>query len=456
MKETQEKKRDGFTSQLGVILAAAGSAIGIGNVWRFSYVVGQNGGGAFILIYLVSACLAGLPLILGELALGRSTGKSAVTAFKTIAPKSLWWIPGALGVLASFIIMTYYPLIAGWSLGYMFESIFNWNTMIGDTAVFFTDYVSGTTKPIIMMLIVLVLTTFLLVGGIAKGIEKANKILMPMLLIIVVILIVRSVTLPGAVEGIKFLFMPDFSKVGLHTFLDAMGQSFYSLSVGMAIMITYGSYIQKKDNLPSTAVTVFTFDTITALLAGMAIFPAVFALGFEPNSGAGLAFITLPKAFATMFGGQVFAALFFLLLTIAALTSMMSLLQVLVAYLEDEFKIKNKKMILIILVAVLFATGIPSVLSFSAMSDFLIFGMTYFDFADFLSANIIIPITGLLTALFIGFRFLKGTKEEIQEGCKNPNGILVRAYPVLIKFIVPISIFLILLQATGVFEKIFG
>lgn len=455
MKENNQKNRDNFSSQLGIILAAAGSAIGIGNVWRFSYVVGMNGGGAFLLLYLICVVLIGLPLMMGELALGRNTGKSAITAFKMVAPKSFWWIAGALGVLVAFIIMTYYPLIAGWSLGYMFESITNWKPMIADTAAFFADYSGGTTKPLIMLAIILIVTSLTLVGGVAKGIEKSNKVLMPLLIIIMVVLIIRSVTLPGASEGLKFLFLPDFSKVGINTLLEAIGHGFYSLSVGMAIMITYGSYVRKKDDLVSTAVTVCGLDTITALMAGVAIFPAVFALGLEPDSGAGLAFITLPKAFATLPGGQFFAILFFLLLTVAALASMMSLLQVLVAFLEDEFHIKNRKIMLVVLTVILFIFGIPSVLSFSSMADFKIFGMTYFNFVDYLSANIMVPIIGLLTAVFIAFRYTQQSQDELKENCKKPNGFLVRSYPVLIKYVVPISIALILIQATGIFGKIF-
>ncbi len=450
MKE-EKIKRDGFTSQLGIILATAGSAIGIGNVWRFSYVVGVNGGGAFLLIYLVCVVVVGLPLVMGELAIGRSTNTSAVTAFKKAAPKTLWWIPGALGVLASLIIMCYYPLIAGWSLGYMFESIVNWQPMIADTSSFFNNYVSGDVKPLIMLIIVLVMTAFTLIGGVAKGIERSNKILMPAFIILIIILIIRSLTLPGALAGVEFLFKPDFTKVTMGTFLEALGHGFYSLSVGMAILITYGSYIRKKDDIVGTAVNVCALDTITALMAGLAIFPAVFALGLEPGAGTGLAFITLPKAFATFAGGQIFAVIFFLLLTIAALASMTSLLQVLVAYLEDQWGIKNRKLMLVILVAVLFALGIPASLSYSSMANFKFFGLTYFDFVDQFSANILVPITGLLTALFIAFRYTKQSQEELMIGAKRPNGILIRMYPVLIRYVVPISIIFILINATGIF-----
>jgi len=452
----QQQKRDSFTSQLGVILAASGSAIGIGNVWRFSYVVGINGGGAFLLVYLICVTLVGLPLIMAELSIGRHTGTSAITAFKQMAPRSFWWIAGATGVVAAFLIMTYYPLVAGWSLGYMFESVFNWKPMISDTATFFNNYVSGYVKPLIMLAIVLIMTALTLVGGVAKGIEKWNKILMPVLVVIIIVLIIRSLTLPGSFEGVKFLFYPDFSKITIMTFLDALGHGFYSLSVGMAIMITYGSYIRKEDDLVESSVTVCALDTVTALMAGIAIFPAVFALGLEPDSGAGLAFITLPKAFATLPGGQIFAVLFFLLLTVAALASMMSLLEVLVALFVDEFHV-NKKKILVILVILLFLLGIPASLSFGPMADFKIFGLTYFDFMDQFSANVLVPITGLLTAIFVIFRFgVKKSQDELLNSCKNSKGFLIRSYPVLIKYIVPISVIFILLNATGIFSRLFS
>lgn len=455
MKENKNQ-RDGFSSKLGVILAAAGSAIGIGNIWRFSYVVGANGGGAFLLIYILCVVLVGLPLMMGELAIGRRTQTSAVTAFRKAAPKSFWWIAGALGVLASLLIMTYYPLIAGWSLGYMFESIFSWEAMTTQSQAFFESYTSGLGIPLVMLAIVLVITMFTLFGGVAKGIERFNKIAMPIFIVLLLILIVRSVTLPGAGEGIAFLFLPDFSQIGFGTLLEALGHGFYSLSVGMAIMITYGSYIRKKDDLVDCAVQVCILDTVTALMAGLAIFPAVFALGLEPTSGAGLAFITLPKAFATLPGGQFFAVLFFLLLTVAALASMTSLLQVLVAFLEDQMKIRHKKTMLVIVSAILFLLGIPASLSFGPMADFKILGMTYFEFVDNISANIIVPITGLLTAIFIGFRYLHQSHEEIKQGAKNPNGFLIRTYPVLIKYFVPISIIVILIYSTGIVGKIFG
>ena len=455
MGEAQPKiksQRENFTSQLGVIFAAAGSAIGIGNVWRFSYVVGTNGGGAFLLVYLICILLVGIPLMMAELAIGRATQKSAVPAFRQIAPKSFWVVAGALGVIAAFLILTYYPLVTGWSIGYMVEAIFNWGPMIEDPAGFFDGFVADPTKSFIVLIVALILTALTLVGGVAKGIEKWCKILMPMLIVIMCILIVRAVTLPGAGEGLKFLFYPDFSHFGIRSFIDALGHGFYSLSIGMAIMITYGSYIRKEENLVSTTISVTGLDVITALMAGVAIFPAVFAFGLQPDSGPGLAFITLPKTFSQMPFGQFFAALFFLLLLVSALASMMSLMQVLVAFLEDVFHMKRRN-ILIGLSVLLFACGIPSVLSFSVMSDFTILGLTYFDFVDQLSANVIVPITGLLTAIFVGYKYgARICQAHIKEGAKNPNSILIKTFPVLIKYVVPIAVILILLAAVGVFD----
>ena len=451
MKTEQNQPREKFTSKIGVILAAAGSAIGIGNIWRFSYVVGANGGGAFLLVYILCVVFVGLPLMAAELAIGRETKKSAVPAFREIAPKSFWTAAGAAGVLAAFLIMTYYPLVAGWSLGYMFESIVNWGPMTDNPEVFFSSYVSGTAKPLIVMAAALILTAFTLTGGVADGIERWCRILMPVFIVIICILIVRSLTLPGASEGVKFLFLPDFSKLTMGSFLDALGHGFYSLSVGMAVMITYGSYIGDNEDLTGTSVSVLALDTVTALMAGLAVFPAVFALGFEADYGAGLAFVTLPKTFSMMPFGQVFAVLFFLLLLVSALASMMSLLQVLTAFLEDEFGFR-KRSILIFLTLLLFAAGIPSVLSFSSLSDFRIFGFTYFDFMDMISANIIVPVTGLLTAVFAAYRYgAARCSSQLQKGAKNPDSLFIKAFPFLIRYFVPVSVVLILLSAAGIF-----
>ncbi len=447
------QNRDSFTSQLGIIMATVGSAVGLGNIWRFSYITGVNGGGAFLLVYILCVLLVGLPVMIAELTIGRSSGLSPVSAFKKMAPKSVWIVTGILSVIVPSLIMLYYPTVAGWSIGYVIESLFNWNNVTADTGAAFNTFVTSP-KSIIYAALALLMATVVLIGGVSKGIEKSNKILMPTLGILLLILMVRSVTLPGAMEGVKFLFQPDFTKLTLTGVLDALGHSFFSLSLGMGIIITYASYMKKDTDLVNAAASIITMDTGIAILAGLAIFPTVFALGLNPGEGVGLAFITLPGAFAQMPFGSLLSAIFFLLLSIAALTSLMSILQVPLAFLEDEFKMSKKKS-LVILTIIFLILGLPSVLSFSSLAEFKIFGMTYFDFLDKITNNLLLPLTGLLGVLFIVFRYgVNNSIAEFLQGSKRQNSILAKIYPVAVRFIAPVSIALILLNATGIFSLI--
>lgn len=450
-----EHSRESFASQFGIVMAAVGSAVGLGNIWRFSYILGINGGGAFLLVYILCVILVGVPVLIAELTIGRKSGLSPVSAFKKLSPGTAWWISGVLGVFAPTMIMMYYPVVAGWSLGYVFESLFNWSFMAFDTGAAFESFISGW-KALLFGAVALVLTTVVLARGVSAGIEKWNKILMPTLGLILIILIIRSVTLPGASAGLKFLFVPDFSKLSVGGVLDALGHSFFSLSLGMGIIITYASYMKRDADLVSATASIITMDTGIALLAGIAIFPAVFALGIDPGEGAGLAFVTLPGAFAQMPMGWIFSALFFLLLFIAALTSMMSLMQVTLAFMEDEFK-QPKRRSLIIITVVLALGGLPAVLAFGPLKNMLIFGLNYFDFLDKLANNILLPITGLLSALFVIFSMgLSVSRSEFVNGAKNKNSFFVRLYPVTLRFIAPVAIVIILLNATGLFTKLFG
>ncbi|MDR3304494.1 MAG: sodium-dependent transporter, partial [Clostridiales Family XIII bacterium] len=351
-------KRENFASQFGLIMVAVGSAVGLGNIWRFSYILGVNGGGAFLLIYVLCVLFIGLPVLIAELTIGRNSGLSTVSAFQKLAPKTPWWIAGAVPVLACTIIACYYPTVAGWSLGYVFECVFNWDNLLADPKAAFGVFSAGW-KAYVFAAAALAVTVVILLRGVSAGIERWSKLLMPLLGGIMVVLVVRSVTLPGAWEGIRFLFYPDFSQMNVGGFLDALGHSFYSLSLGMGIMITYASYMKKEANLVGATISIVTMDTVIAILAGLAIFPAVFAMGLDPAEGAGLAFVTLPGAFARMPLGQVFGALFFLLIFIAALTSMMSILQVPLALLEDKFGWPRRKgLAAVAAVAVVF--GAPS------------------------------------------------------------------------------------------------
>jgi NSS family neurotransmitter:Na+ symporter len=354
----QENGREQWGTRVGFIFAAVGSAVGLGNLWRFPHLTGSNGGAAFLIIYLIIIALIGITIMLSELAIGRATQLNAVGAFKKLSKK--WTFVGVMGVIAGFVILSYYSVIGGWSIGYMVRSLTG--VFSGDTAELFGSFVSNTWEPLIWHAVFMGLTIGIVYNGIKGGIERASKIMIPALFIMLIIIIVRSLTLPGAAEGVAFYLKPDFSKVTGGTIMAALGQAFFSLSLGMGCMVTYGSYLSKKENLVSSSAIIPISDTLAAFLAGLAILPAVFAFGFDPSSGPGLMFITLPAVFAQMPLGTFFGFLFFVLVTIAALTSAISLLEVCSAYVIDEWKWSRKKTTLI-MGLVIFLLGIPSSLS---------------------------------------------------------------------------------------------
>ncbi|MBA7583654.1 hypothetical protein ES708_25601 [subsurface metagenome] len=311
-------KRDSFGSKIGVIAATAGSAIGLGNIWRFPYVAGENGGGAFLFVYLAFILAIGIPVMLSEFVIGRSAQLNPYGAFKKLAPGRPWFLIGIMGVGAAFMILAFYASVAGWTLEYIFQSVKNGFTgkSPDELSTMFDEFRQDSLRPVIWFLVFMGLTAWIVISGVRKGIEKYTKILMPILLVILVVLCIRAVTLPGAGAGLTFLFKPDFSKINAETILKALGQAFFSLSIGMGTLITYGSYIKKNDNLATTAVSVSFADTLIAILAGIAIFPAVFAFGIDPGAEEGLVFITLPTIFQQMPGGYYFSLLFFVLLAI--------------------------------------------------------------------------------------------------------------------------------------------
>lgn len=446
-------ERDSFASKLGIIAAAAGSAIGLGNIWKFPYITGENGGGAFLVVYLICIVIIGLPVMLSEFIIGRRAQKNAIGAFKDIKPGSSWYITGVVGVAAAFIVLSFYSVVAGWIFAYITRSISGtlMNISPDQLGVYFEGLIGGVTEPIFWQFVVMFLTAFIIVRGIKEGIEKYSKILMPILLALLVVLMIRSVTLPGADRGLSFLFKPDFSLLTSVGILEALGHAFFSLSLGMGTMITYGSYIRKNENLGSTALQVTIADTLIALMAGIVIFPAVFAYDFEPASGPALIFITLPAVFQSMPLGGFFQTLFFILIGIAALTSTISILEVVVAYFSEEFDVPRKKATIII-AAIIFIIGIPGALSFGTLSGFIIFGKTYFDLFDFTASNILLPLGGLLISLFVGWAWgIKGALEEAtNEGTvKLP---FAGAYGFITKYLAPIGISIILLYATGIIK----
>jgi len=445
-----KKKREHWATRAGFILAASGSAIGLGNIWRFPYMTGEHGGAAFMLIYLMAVLLLGYPLIMNEMILGRAAQRDPVGVFKVLAPNSPWWLVGALGVFTGFVILSYYAVVAGWSLAYIYKVVVAASTPGIDHAGVFKNHISSVWEPIIWQALFMIITVSIIAAGVVKGIQRWSTILMPILFALLIILIVRSVTLPGAGEGLVYYLNPDFSKVTGRTLLAALAQAFFSLSLGMGAIMTYGSYLSDKDEIPANAAWVAGLDTAVALLAGFALFPAIFALGFEPGAGPGLAFITLPAVFAQMPLGAVFGVLFFFLLGIAALTSAISLLEVVTAWLIDE-KGWDRKKAAVCMGLVIFVVGLPATLGYSVLKDFSFPGLNtdLLDTYDWFANSIFLPVGGFLMALFSGYVW--GINRAISEANKGRMAITVgKWWALLIRYVVPVLIFFIM--AVGIYD----
>ena len=435
--------RDGFSSKFGVIAAAAGSAVGLGNIWRFPYVLGENGGAAFLLVYVFFVFCIGIPVLMSELLIGRKAQRNAVRAFHVLAPGKKWYLIGFIGVFCSFMIFSYYSVVAGWTLHYVFLSVSNGLSSLTASGLDAT-YQSLTESPflsVFWLVVFVALTALVVLGGVEKGIEKYSKVLMPLLFGIIILMCVRSLTLPGSLEGLEFLFKPDFSKLSPRVIIEALGQACFSLSIGMAVMITYGSYVSKRQNLVGTTFSVAFADFLIATLAAVAIFPAVFAFGINPGQGPGLVFVTLPNIFNQMFGGYIFSILFFVLLVIAALTSSISLLEVVVAYLSEELKMHRRKATIIASVGAAF---FGSLCAYSGV---------VFNFFDKTSANVLLPLGALFVVLFIPIVLKrKQTREELEA-----NGRRVWAfnlYYFIVKYLASVAIVLIFLQQFGLLDWI--
>ena len=445
------KERGNWGSQFGFIAAAAGSAVGLGNIWKFPYITGLYGGAAFVLVYLLFVILVCIPIMNSELLVGRKSGKNALGAFKELVPKSSWWIVGLMGILAGFIILSYYSVIAGWATAYIFKSG-AYMAAGANPADVFVGFITSPVTPIIWHAIFMTMCIGIVMAGIEKGIEKYAKILMPALVLILLVLIVRSLTLPGAGAGLSFYLKPDFSKLSAEGILAALGQAFFSLSLGMGCMITYGSYLKKDQNIPANSYWIAGTDTGIALLAGLAIFPAVFAFGLEPGAGPGLVFITVPAVFASMGAiGHLFGILFFILLTVAAITSAISLLEVVCAYFIDEKK-WNRKKAAWIMGFVIFLLGVPSSLGQGVWSGYKFIGeRDFLDSLDFIASNILLPLGGFLLLIFIGWFW--GTDKAIEEGNIGAKGAITlgSGYRFLVKYVAPVAIFIVFLKSIGVF-----
>ena len=452
---TAKSNRANFGSKLGVILASAGSAVGLGNIWRFPYEAGNHGGAAFILIYIGCVLFFGIPIMVAEFSIGRHSRSNTARAYQILAPGTPWKWVGRMGVLAGFLILGYYSVVAGWTLDYIVQAATN--SFAGQSSesfiASFNNFVQNPWRPVLWTLAFMLMTHFIVVKGVEKGIEKSSKIMMPMLFLLLLVLAVCAISLPGAGNGLKFLLQPDFSKVNANVLLGAMGQAFFSLSLGMGCLCTYASYFRKDVNLPKTALNVGVIDTLVAVLSGFIIFPAAFSVGIQPDAGPSLLFITLPNVFQQAFGGLPWLAvllsiMFYVLLALAALTSTISLHEVVTAYLHEEFNMTRRKAAILVTIGCSIL-GILSSLSLGLGKELTIFGMTLFDFFDYLTAKIMLPLGGFFIAIFTGW-FMN--RHIVWKEVSN-NGTLkvwiYRSWLFLLKFVAPIGIAFIFINELG-------
>ena len=450
--------RENFGSKLGAVLAAAGSAVGLGNIWRFPIETGQNGGAAFIIIYVACVFLLGIPIMMSEFFIGRHTQTNTAGAYRKLAPGTPWKWVGRLGVLSGFVILSYYSVVAGWTAEYTRLAIGNSfdGKSAADFPVIFNEFVSNPWKSVAWMLAFMIVTHFIVIRGVKSGIEKFSKVMMPALFIIMIILTACSIMLPGASEGLEFLLKPDFSKITGSVILCAMGQAFFSLSLGLGCLCTYASYFRSDTNIGKTALNVALIDTLVAIMSGFIIFPAVFNAGYAISSndiGPSLLFITLPNVFQQAFGSVPLlsygvSVLFYFLLVVAALTSTISMHEVVTAYVSEEFAMTRRKAATIVTLACS-TVGVFCALSFGPLDGFKLFGMTLFDLFDYVSSNIFLPVGGMFIALFVGWYL---DKKMVRNEMTN-NGSLRAPYMRLVIFILryvaPVAIGIILINQLG-------
>ena len=447
-------QRASFGSKIGAILAAAGSAVGLGNIWRFPYETGSHGGAAFILIYLACVFLLGLPIMIAEFTVGRRAKASSGRAFGLLAPGTPWkWI-GTLGVLAGLLILGYYSVVAGWTLEYVLVSLTNRFAGQGpeDFVSSFQAFSQHPFRPLVWMLVFLLLTHYIVVRGVKDGIEKSSKIMMPVLFILIVVLAACSVSLPNAQAGLEFLLKPDFSKVDASVFLGAMGQAFFSLSLGMGCLATYASYFSSETNLGKTALSVGVIDTLIAILAGLIIFPAAFSVGIQPDAGPSLIFITLPNVFQQAFGGVpflsvVFSLMFYVLLALAALTSTISMHEVVTAYLNERFGWSRSRAAVCV-TSFCIVTGTLSSLSLGIWKA-AFFGLSFFDLLDFVTAKLMLPLGGILVSLFVGWYLKRSVSYDELTNYGLQKAPYYPVYLFVLRYVAPVAISLIFIRELG-------
>ena len=435
------KQREQWTSKIGFVLAAAGSAIGLGAIWKFPYMTGTNGGSVFLLLFILCTLAIGLPILLAEFVIGRRGQQDAVTSLKKLAPGKPWFLIGWLGLLSSTILLSFYSVVGGWILSYLARSLlFNLDT--SDYSGLFDTIIANPIEVLIAQAVFMILTIWIVQSGVQGGIERASRWMMPLLFIFFIILAIRSLTLEGAMEGIRFLFVPDWSYLTGKTFLLALGQAFFSLSVGVTAMMTYASYLQKEEKLGQSAFNVSILNIFISILAGIVIFPAVFALGQSPAEGPGLIFVVLPAIFNEIPLGGFFMILFFILMLFATLTSSISMLEIVVST-GIRKKLERRKTAAWLFGLLIFIIGIPSALSFGVLADVKMPGGTFFDFADILTSRIGLPLGALLISIFAGH--VLSTADTDDELRMHPR--LNRTWKFIVRYIAPIAIIAIFIAS---------
>ncbi|WP_429841079.1 sodium-dependent transporter [Brevibacillus sp. FIR094] len=442
------KQSEQWTSRLGFILAAAGSAIGLGAIWKFPYMVGTSGGGAFFLLFIIFTLVIGLPLLLGEFTIGRSTQKEAISAYKTIAPGSLWHWIGRLGVITCFLLLSFYSVVGGWILSYLLRG-FTGQLQGPAYDKVFGDVIGDPVSAVVAQLVFMLITAWVVARGVQSGIESANKYMMPGLFLLFMVLMVRSLTLDGAMDGVSFFLRPDFSKLSAESILYALGQSFFALSVGVSVMVTYSSYLAKNESLVRSAGSIVGLNLLVSLFAGLAIFPAVFSLGVEPTAGPGLLFIVLPSVFEQIALGSLFLLIFLALFLFATLTSAFSMLEIIVASLAKGDEKKRKRLAWVVGLLI-FIVGVPSALSFGVWSEVTLFGKSIFDAMDFLVSNILMPMGALLIAIFVPLKMKRETLINELEAHTSLGKRMFIIWLLLIKYVAPIAILAVFTQMLGI------
>lgn len=447
-------ERANFGSKLGIILATAGSSVGLGNVWRFPYMAGEHGGAAFILLYIGCVLILGIPCMVSEFIIGRHAASNTARAYRSLSQGTPWMLVGYLGVLTGFLITGYYAVVSGWCFQYVYASLLG---HLNGSPEFFTSYFDAFEKdpfkPVFWTVIFLLVTHFVIVRGVRGGIEKASKLLMPILFILLLVLVVSSCMLPDAMKGVNFLFKPDFSEVNADVFLGALGQAFYSLSIGMGCLCTYASYFNRQTNLMKSAVQISVIDSVVAVLAGLMIFPAAFSVGISPDSGPSLVFITLPNVFTRAFAGMpllgyIVALGFYALLALAALTSLISLHEVSTAFVQEELRTTRKRAATLITV-VCSVIGAVCSLSLGKWDFVQVFGKSLFDFLDFFTGQIMLPVGGFLTCLFVGWYLPHKIVRDEFTNNGTLRGRLFHTYLFCMKYVCPVCILLIFLHQFG-------